>query len=194
MKNQRKQLITMVVFLGFLIVAYFGIGVYNDAQAQKEEEEQTIVVTDFDYEDVVAFSYDYNDATYTFSKNEDVWTYDSKPGFDVDETLIEDMLATAGSLLGEEKITEYETVETYGFDDPQKTVSLTFSDGTTMIIQVGDYNDIVGAYYLMIEGEDTLYMADSTLLATYEVSYTSLEYVEEETEESTEDVETTESE
>lgn len=186
MKKQRKQLVTMVVFLAFLIVAYIGLGVYNDAQAKKEEEESTIVVTDFDSEDVVAFSYDYNDETYTFSKNEDVWTYDSKAGFDVDESLVESMLVVAGSLLGEDAITEYETVDTYGFDTPQKTVSLTMSDGSSIKIQVGDYNNIVGFYYLMVEGDSNLYLVDSTLLDTFEVSYTSLEYIEEETEETTE--------
>lgn len=108
----------MATFLGFLIIAYFGLNVYNDAQAKKEEEEQTIVVTDFDYEDVVAFSYDYNNETYSFTKSGDVWSYDADAEFDVDESLV-----------------------------------------------------------------------DSTLLYTFEVSYTSLEYVEETTEEveSTED-------
>lgn len=182
MKKQRKQLIIMATFLGFLIIAYFGLNVYNDAQAKKEEEEQTIVVTDFDYEDVVAFSYDYNNETYNFTKLGDVWSYDADAEFDVDESLVESMLATAGSLLGEEVVTDYETLDTYGFDEPQKTVSLTMSEGSTVTIQVGDYNDIVGWYYLMVEGDSNLYLADSTLLYTYEVSYTSLEYVDEETE------------
>ena len=182
MKKQRKQLVIMAVFLGFLICAYFGLGVYNDTQAQKEEEEQTVIVTNFDYEDVVAFSYDYNEETYTFTKTDDVWTYDQKPGFDVDESLVESMLATAGSLLGEEIITEYESIETYGFDTPQKTLSFTLSDGSTINIQIGDYNDIVGYYYLMIDGDSNLYLVDGTLLSTFEVSYTELEYVEEETE------------
>ena len=197
MKKQRKQLIIMAAFLGFLIIAYFGLNVYNDAQAKKEEEEQTIVVTDFDYEDVVAFSYDYNDETYSFTKSGDVWSYDADAEFDVDESLVESMLAIAGSLLGEEMITEYEAVDTYGFDEPQKTVSLTMSDGSTVTIQAGDYNNMVGSYYLMVEGDGNLYLVDSTLLYTFEVSYTSLEYVEEETEvevtEETEEIEAVES-
>lgn len=187
MKKQRKQLITMAVFLGFLIVAYFGLDVYNDAQAKKEEEANTIVVTDFDYTDVVAFSYDYNGVSYSFTKQDDVWNFDDNADFDVDESLVESMLTTAGSLLGEEEITDYESVDIYGFDDPQKTVSLTMSDGSTVTIQVGDYNDIVGYYYLMLEGDENLYLADSTLLYTFEVAYTELEYVEETTEEVTEE-------
>lgn len=197
MKKQRKQLIIMAAFLGFLIVAYFGLDIYNDAQTKKEEEEQNVVVTDFDYEEVVAFSYDYNDETLSFTKTDDEWVYDAKPGFDVDESVVESMLETAGSLLGEEVITEYETVDTYGLDNPQKRVCFTMSDGTTVTIQVGDYNDIVGLYYLMIEDDENLYMVDSTLLYTFEVSYTSLEYIEEETEEEvteeTEEIEAVES-
>lgn len=194
MKRQKKQLITMAVFLAFLIIAYIGLGVYNDAQEQKEEDENKIVVTNFDSEDVVAFSYDYNGETYSYTKIDGMWSYDSKPAINLDETLVESMLVIAASLVGEDFFTAYESVDTYGFDEPQKTVSLIMSDGSTVTIQVGDYNDIVGWYYLMIEGDENLYMVDSTLLDTFEVSYTSLEYVEEATEEieGTEEVESTE--
>lgn len=194
MKKQKKQLITMTVFLMFLIVAYIGLGAYNDAQEKKEDEENTILITDLAVEDIVAFSYDYNDETYSYTKTDDAWSYDSKPMIDLDESIIESMLATAGSLEGGDFFTAYESLDNYGLDSPQKTINLTLSDGTCVKIQLGDYNDMVGAYYLMVQGDSNLYLVDSTLLDAFEVSYSSLEYIEEETEtiESTEEVEATE--
>lgn len=185
MKKQRKQLITMVVFLAVLIAAYIGLGIYNDMEAKKEEED-AIIIMDFDYEDVIAFTYDYDDTTYTFSKSEETWTYDADTDFDVDESLVEEILASVSYILGEDAITEYEEVGTYGLDAPQKTISFTFTDGSTKKVQIGDYNEMLGFYYLMVEGDDNLYLTDSTLLNAFEFSYTSLEYIEVETEEGTE--------
>lgn len=189
MKKQRKQLITMLVLLAFLIISYFIVGAYNDAQAEKEIKED-IVVTDFDSKTVVAFSYDYEKEMNSFTKLEDVWSYDKDPAFDVDESLIDEMLDIASNILAKDYFSEYETIETYGLDAPQKTVSLTFSDGSTMKLMIGDYNEIVGYYYLMVEGDSNLYLVDATLLDEFELSYADLEVIEEVTE-NTESVEDT---
>ena len=183
MIKQKKQLIIMVVFLGFLIISYFALGAYNDAQANKEgEQKETIVVTDFNEENVVAFSYTYEEESNSFTKTEDVWSYDADATFDVDERIVEDMLSDVAYLTAEDYFDAYETIDNYGLDAPQMTVSMTFADGSTVKLMLGDYNDIVGTYYLMVEGNSNLYVVDSTLLDTFEVSYTDLEYVIEETE------------
>ena len=186
MKKQRKQLITMAVFLGFLIVAYITLGAYNEEQAKKEEqnkENETFVVTDFDYEDVVAFSYNYEEEKNSFTKSGDEWSYDGDTTFDVDESLIEDMLSDACSVIAQDYVDAYESLDNYGLDTPQKTVCLTFADGSTANIQIGNYNDMIGYYYLMVDGDTNLYLVDSTLWTAFEVSYTDLEYIEEVTEE-----------
>lgn len=183
MKKQKKQLIIMVVFLGFLIVAYFALGAYNDAQANKDEDEkETIVVTDLDVDEVVAFSYNYEEENNSFTKSEEVWNYDADAAFDVDESLIEDMISDACSITAQEYFDSYESLDNYGLDTPQQTVSMTFSDGSEVKLLLGDYNDIIGYYYLMVEGDDKLYLVNSTLANAIDVSYADLEYVVEETE------------
>lgn len=191
MKKQRKQLIIMLIFLVFLVAAYFGLGAYNDAQAKKEEKED-IVVTAFDTKNIVAFSYHYEAEKNSFTKADDVWNYEADAAFDVDESLVEDMLATASNVLAEDYFSEYETIETYGLDAPQMTIRLSFSDGSSKQLLIGDYNDIVGYYYMMLEGDSNLYLVDGTLLSAFQVSYTELEFVEEETTDTTEVEETTE--
>lgn len=186
MKKQRKQLIVMAFFLGVLLVAYAGLGIYNERQEEQESEENTVLITDFNYEDVVAFSYNYDDVTYQFTKSDSSWNLEGKADFDVDESIVESMLAVAGSLLGVDYYDAYESLDNYGLDEPQQVVSLTFADGSTTKLQFGNYNDIVGYYYLMVEGDSNLYIVDSALLDTFAVSYTSLEYIEEETQEGTE--------
>lgn len=187
MKNQKKQLIILVCLLVFLVLAYFGLSYYNDAQEKKETEESTITITDFSSEEVVAFTYDYDEIEYSFSKNDDVWIYEGDTTLDMDEDVIETMLETAGSLLGEYEIDEYESLDTYGLDVPIKTIKLTMSDNTTLTIYVGDYNSIVGLYYVMVDEDSTLYMADSTILSMFEASYTDMIVEEIESVETTEE-------
>lgn len=186
MKNQKKQLIAMVISLVFLLAAYLGIDIYNEKQAEKEETEK-IYLTDFDSQDISAFSYSYNGTQYSYTKTEDEWAYDGDTSIDMDESAIETLLVDVEMLQAADAITEYESLDTYGLDEPSQTISFTFTDETVFTIKIGDYNDMVGYYYMMIEGNDTLYMGDSTLLDIFEVSYEDLVYVEETTEITNED-------
>lgn len=181
MKRQKKQLITLITLFAFLLFAYIGLGNYNKAEAEKEEEANTISINEFASDEVSAFSYDYNGETYSYTKNGEDWLYDGDTSLDMEESLIISMLDTAGSLLGEDMVSEYESLDTYGLENPAKTIGITMTDGTQITIKVGNYNDIVGLYYLMLEGDSNLYLVDGTILNTFEISYTSLEYVEEET-------------
>lgn len=196
MKRQKKQLITLLSFLVFLAIAYFGLKSYNDAETKKEEEASTIYVTNFTSDEVDAFSYDYSGVTYSFTKEDSEWIFEGDASLNIDETIIHSMLAIAGNVLAQNEAAEYETLDTYGLQTPAKTISITKTDGTMIILKIGNYNEMLDGYYLIIDGIETLYVVDDSLLSTFEVSYTSLEYVEEETEstESTEIIETNESE
>lgn len=196
MKKQKKQLIYMLAVLLFLIAAYFGLELYNN-QLAEEEQGETIYITSFSSQEICAFSYDYEEQQYSFTKTEDVWSYDGDTSVDLDESEVESLILKAGAIIGAEALTEYESPETYGLESPQKTVTFTLTDGTVMTIKIGDYNDMLGYYYLMIDGKDILYMADSTLLDIFDVSYEDWIYVEEVTEdtevtEELEDIESTE--
>lgn len=188
MKNQKKQLITMFVALLVLVVLYFGVEIYNNQQEEEVEASKTYI-TSFSSQDIVAFSYDLNSTQHSYSRTDEVWSYDGDTSVDLDETEVDTLLLGVGALAAEETITEYDTLETYGLDTPSQTISFTMSDETTLTLKVGDYNSMVGMYYLMVEGKDTLYMVDSTLVDTFDITYTDLEYVEETTEETTETTE-----
>lgn len=184
MKKQKKQLIIMAIFLIFLVAAYLGLNTYNNAQEENSATEgaQTYTLTDLNYEDVVSFSYDYKEEKNNFTKSEDVWNYDSDESFDVEESTINAMLRVACTLTAQGYFDAYESLDNYGLDAPQITVSMSFADGIIVKILLGDYNDITEQYYLMLEGDSNLYVTDSRLLDAFGVSYTELETVVEETE------------
>ena len=188
MKNQKKQFITLLIFFAFLLVAYITLQIYNENEAKKAEEQDTFVITEFTADEVVSFTYDYSGVNYSYSFSDESWLYDENTDLDMDESAITSMLNTAGSLLGQEKISEYASLDTYGLDSPVKKITVTLADGTVLTIRVGAYNEIVGLYYLMVDGDENLYLVDSTIYDTFEVSNADIEVVEAETEENTEEI------
>lgn len=184
MKKQKKQLIMLAGVLAICLVAYFRIGYYNDLQEEKEAEEVTnniIYVTDFDYDEVTSFSYLYEDATYSYTKEGDNWFYDGDNTLDMDESEIKTVLYYAGCVTADEKLTEYDDLSSYGFDKPTNIISLTVN-GEELVIKIGAENEMLGLYYLVVEGNDNLYLVDDSLLSNFEITYADLEYVPEETE------------
>lgn len=196
MKRQKKQLVSLVILLIVLAIAYIYVGKYNDEQANGTEEE-IIYVTNFSTADICAFSYDYEEITYSFTKTDVTWTYDGDTTVDIDEAAVSTLLLDAAAVVAVEKLTEYEALENYGLETPKKTLTFTFTDGTVRSLIIGDCNEMLGYYYMMTNADDTLYLADSTLFDEFEISYEDLIAEEEETEsteetEAAEETETTE--
>lgn len=74
MKKQKKQLIALCILLLICIVAWVGLTKWNKSQEQKKQEEEEaskVMVTDIATEDVKAFSYQYNNETLSFVKEDD---------------------------------------------------------------------------------------------------------------------------
>lgn len=183
MKKQQKQLVILVGVLAVCLLGYFGIGYYNDRQAEKEAEknaQEIIYVTDFDYADVTAFSYIYEDVTYSYTKNGEDWFYDGDTSLDMDESEVKTILYYVGCVVAEEKLTEYSDLSTYGFEEPTNIITV-MVNGEELVIKIGAKNEMLDLYYLIVEGDSNLYLVDDTLSGYLEITYEDLEYVPEET-------------
>ena len=96
------------------------------------------------------------------------------------------MLEKLNGVIALETLDSYDSLSDYGFDKPQNTITVTVGDKTTTFY-IGDYNDMVSEYYLKMEGDDAVYLVDSTLKDTFSKTADSLVKEEDtETEEATE--------
>ncbi|MGN0485322.1 MAG: DUF4340 domain-containing protein [Lachnospiraceae bacterium] len=172
MQKQKKQLIVVVILLLVCVGAYFGLQQYNKAQKAKEKEEEaaaTITLTDFDVEDVSAFSYPVNGKTLSFTKTEDGdWTCDKDPSVDVDENKIKSMLEAAQNLTAEEKIESSDDSELkeYGFSDDSTQLTFTVKDETLTLI-LGEQNAVTQQYYIKTADSDDVYLITSDLSTSF---------------------------
>ncbi len=81
--------------------------------------------------------------------------------FDIDSSLVEDFLARASSVTADEKIEDVDDLAEYGLEVPSVNITLQWDDNM-YIIRLGDYNPIIGSYYLSINDETTVYTIDSS--------------------------------
>ena len=196
-KRQKKQIIILGIVLAVLLVALLVVKTISTRLENAEDTEDTeITVATFSVEDIEAFSYTLDEETLSFTLSGTEWTCDSEESLDLDEDLIEDLLANLEEITASDSFTDYEDLSEYGFDDPSHVITVTTEAGTTTIL-IGDYNSFSGVYYMKIEDEDRIYLISGTLGSAFSDELSDLEYVEEETEdteevEDTEDVEDTE--
>ena len=185
MKKQKKQLIALCILLLICIVAWVGLTKWNKSQEQKKQEEEEVskvMVTDITTEDINAFSYQYNNETLSFVKEDGTWYYEADKSISLDQDTMETLVATAAQLTAEQKIKDYEDLSEYGLDTPSNTITLTTGDGTTTLL-IGNKNDMLSQYYVKTDQSDSIYLAGSAVYTTYQKGIADLT-VTESTEES----------
>lgn len=184
MEKQKKQFIVVLILLVVAVAAYLILHVYNDKKEAKEEAEEdadTITITDFDTDDVTAFSYQLNGETLSFTKDGDNWLYDGDTSLDLDEDSITSMLSAVSNLTTEEALEEYDSLSDYGLDTPSNTITVTTADGTITLL-AGNQNEITNSYYMMTGDSDTVYLISTDLNSTFSSAVDDLIAEEEETE------------
>lgn len=193
MKKQKNQLIVLIVLLVVCVAGYFGLKLYQDKQAEKEEQQQAeedagIAVASIDASSITSFSYLLDGETLSFTKNDDEWTCDSEPETDLDEDMITSLLSNVTSVTADQALEDVDedSLGDYGLSDPFNVITIgTSSDEgetQTYTFLVGDYNATMYCYYFMLEGDSNVYTMQSGLCSAFSDTVDDLKATEEESE------------
>lgn len=158
MGKQKKHMFILLLLLLLLIGGYFGLQAYHDWCERKEtekERQESIFVTDYESEEILSLSYDYEVRVYLFERNGEEWIYPQDPGINIDEDSLEDMAECIAKVAAEEKIENVTDLSQYGLDNPSRTVAFTAPDGEH-VLYLGDYNSVISRYYMYTEGDNTV--------------------------------------
>lgn len=176
MKRQKKQLIVLLILLVVCVAAYIGVTMNNKKTKQEEEaseEAAKVYITDFDKDDVTAFSYVLNGTTLAFHKDGDNWLYDGDSSVDIDEDSVSDLLSQASKMTDAEQLDEVGDLSDYGLDAPANTITIETKDDKITLL-VGNCNDMLSEYYMKEEGSDAVYLVDSTTAKLFQKTVESL--------------------
>ena len=139
------------------------------SSAQREAEEaaaqdaaSVITETEAAYS---SLTYDNGSATLSFHLDEaGKWVWSDDPEFPLDDSTIQSILTLLTNLKPQQTITEGDTLEAYGLDQPFATLTAAKPDGGTLTISLGNTTTDGNSYYmLMNEQESPVYIISNSL-------------------------------
>ena len=165
MRKKKKGILILLAVLVLLTAVYFILRTWNARQEEKEKEEQeaaTVRVTDTSADDIVSLKFNVGNGDLEFSKEENQWYYTPDKDFPLKQSYPEDMAAAVGSITADRELTDGDSPDAYGLDDPAYTVEYTDADGNVTELLFGDMTG--DDYYVMVSGSDTVYTVGSSVI------------------------------
>ncbi len=165
-KSKKKNGITLgilVVILLLVILCY--ILLINRNQSKEEEQEDTsIVLNNYEIEDVAELSIEQDNNTLHFIAEEEGFVMAGEEDFPLNQSQVELMVNTIAKLSAEGIVTqEPEDLEQYGLSKPQVTAKLKLKDGTSVTLWIGDTIPSNSSRYAKLDGSDTVYKISSSV-------------------------------
>ena len=164
-----KKLSKIIILLGVLLVvcaAAFVVSRQEDKKEQIKNSDEIILTLDSD--SVTALSWEYEDVSLAFHKDEDTWLYDDDEAFPVDEEKISALLEQFLEFGVAFEIDEVEDYSQYGLDDPTCTIHITAGE-EEYEITLGAYSTIDEERYVSI-GDDKVYLVSHDPMEDYEIT------------------------
>ena len=189
--KKTQKLLALLCALVVLIGVYYGVVNYvkSSEEAALAETELLLDETASDIAGVAFTTPEGEKAAFTMS--DDTWSLTSDTSFDVAESVLDSMVTDLTGIEVLETLTEIEDLSEYGLDDPINVITITKTDGSTIKIALGNENATTSMYYVYLNDDtDTVYCISTDLISTFDMSLESMRYVEEETEDATEDTTT----
>lgn len=138
-----------------------------------EKEENSIAFTDIKISDIEKISWSYSGDEIEIIKSDDKWTWSEDDNYPINQTKADDLADAVANLEAATALTDADSSE-YGLDNTEPNVKITLKGGEEKSITLGDTNDILDQCYLMISGDDTIYLVDSSIKDTFNIDIDSL--------------------
>lgn len=186
MKKKRIQLIILLLLCLLCAAAYLLFKNMDFSEEDTAVEE--ITVTDFTSKDVTSLSVS-GDHRLHFVKEDDEWVNTDDREMPLNQTLVSSLVNHISGITTESVVEQPEELSEYGLDNPVRIIKANLENGSSVIIYVGNQNDLTGDYYIRLEGDDRVYGIRSYIVTAFDKDPE--EFIEE-TEEETTSVEETE--
>lgn len=177
-KKQTRHFLYMIIALVVCVTGYFVIDSYCHKQKEQEEEEskniaeenKTVVFEMKSVDDVTAVSYMADGEKIRLFKDSDgVWKCDAGSEFKINKSIVTStMLNKFVCVISDQIIESPENTAQYGFDNPQNKIAIKKSDGNSYVFTIGAQNKFdTDKYYMMIAGDDNVYIVDSDIPSAF---------------------------
>ena len=158
-RSQKKTLLLLAALVALLVIAFLVIRTAKQSaqeEAAREEAAQeaagAITEPDAAYS---ALTYDNGSATLSFRLDEaGNWIWADDPEFPLDDTTVQTILGLLTDLKPQQTITEGDTLEAYGLDQPFATLTADKAGGGTVTVALGNTTTDGDSYYMLMDGQE----------------------------------------
>lgn len=166
-KKKKGQLLALLLLLLAVAAAFITVKIsqQDDSEEMAASEEETFPVTQIDSSQVKEIGIINGEETVNLIREGEEWKCReevSSEEVSIDSSLVENFLAKACQIIASEKIEDVTDLSQYGLKEPAVNITLQWDDNM-YIIKLGDYNSIIGSYYLSINEEPVVYTVDSSV-------------------------------
>lgn len=168
MKNQKKQMIILLIVLVALVAGLLGLQQYNKTQSELPAEEAPVInLTDLSSEEIVKFSYNYEGETLSFEKEGETWHYTADKALTLNQALITNILSGVATINADQAIENVTDMTQYGLKEPSNILQFETA-AESVILQVGDYNEMSDIYYVSKPSETTVYTVSAVAIPNFD--------------------------
>ena len=171
-RSQKRTLFLLVGIIVVLAVILAAVTLVRRSQEERAAEEaaaqdaaSVITETEAAYS---ALTYSNGSTTLSFHLDESGnWVWSDDPEFPLDDSTIQSILSLLTNLKPQQTITEGDTLDAYGLDEPFATLTATKPDGGTLTIALGNTTTDGNSYYMLMDNQESPVYIISDSLYTY---------------------------
>ncbi|MGF0019141.1 DUF4340 domain-containing protein [Sporofaciens sp. SGI.106] len=162
--SRSKKIYVLLGVLAVICLITFGVSRYEEKKEQIKNSDE--VVLELETEDVTALSWEYDEQTLAFHKDEN-WLYDEDENFPVNEEKISELLEPFQEFGVSFIIEDVEDYGQYGLEDPICTIKISTEEKDYEIL-LGDYSTMDEERYVSI-GDGNVYLVQNDPMEFFEI-------------------------
>ncbi len=175
--TRSRKLIFMLVALGAIICVFFVVSHFSTSYTESQTADTTELFSMESTDDATTLSWEYEGESYSFTKSDDVWSYDEDSSFPADQDEIVSLLDNLLTVESSKTIESPDDVSQYGLDEPTVIVSAATADNE-ITLEFGNATEITGEYYCSV-GDGNVYLVSSTIADAFNIDLLSIVEMEE---------------
>ncbi|MBQ2734118.1 MAG: DUF4340 domain-containing protein [Clostridia bacterium] len=163
--NKGVKLLLAVVVLGVLIAAWFGVRGMSDTADEPEDTTTYLFVVRTDPAQLVSIEYDIKGEKVAFEYRDGTWINPAEPYMPLDQTQIATVASALTTVACNRLISaEGNNSAEYGLDAPSYSITMKYTDGSTVEYYIGLQNKHTSEYYLSVKGSAAVYSVNPAIL------------------------------
>ena len=182
-KSQIITLVVLVVVLGLCIAGYFVGKQYFADKEKKEEAAKTTTALKINTSKVTGVAYSYDGKTYTIGKVGAIWTNEDDSKMKLNQMNVGSMISSLKEIKADTVIKNPKDISQYGFTKTKNGIK---PETQEIYVKTKDdkyYDIFVGApnpynqsaYYVMIKGDNNVYLVDGGFTSEFSKTLNELE-------------------